>query len=99
MLECLKAEPECQGRRPEPECRGPFNKARSRELENLITGKCCSCYILLTDQIPSLLLEVLGNMRIAIVSFLGFDFIAFEINLIFLIKPFFYMMKKSTQKL
>ena len=29
---------------------------------------------------------------------LGFDFINFEINLIFLIKPFFCMSKKSKQK-
>ena len=37
-----------------------------------------------------LLLEVLGNMCIAIVCFPGLDFINFEINLIFLIKLFLH---------
>ena len=36
-------------------------------------------------------------MCIAIVCFSGCDVINFEINLIFLIKPFFYMTKKSRQ--
>ena len=47
----------------------------------------------------SLLLEVLGNMCIKIVCEPGYDVIKFGINLIFLIKPFRYMTKKSRQKL
>ena len=46
-----------------------------------------------------LLLEILGNMCIAIVCYPGCDVMDFEINLIILIKPFFYMRKKSRQKL
>ena len=46
----------------------------------------------------SLLLEILGNMCIAIVCFPGCDVMNFEIILIFLIKPFFYMTKKSRLK-
>ena len=46
-----------------------------------------------------LLLEIFGNMCIAIVSSPVCVFINFEINLIFLIKAFFYMTKKSRQKL
>ena len=45
-----------------------------------------------------LLLEILGNMCIAIVYFSGCDVKHFEIALIFLIKPFFSMTKKSRQK-
>ena len=45
----------------------------------------------------SLLLEILGNICIAIVRFQGFDAINFEINLIFLIKSFFCMTEKSRQ--
>ena len=45
-----------------------------------------------------LLLEILLNMRIAIVYEPGSDVINFEINLIFLIKPFSYMTKKSREK-
>ena len=45
-----------------------------------------------------LLLEILGNTCITIVCFLGCDIINFKINLISLIKPFFYMTKKSKQK-
>ena len=37
-------------------------------------------------------------MCIAIVCFPGCDVINFVADLIFLIKPFFYMMKKSRQK-
>ena len=63
---------------------------------------CVSCYIPLTDQILlsdlSLLLEILGNTTIKIVYFLACDVINFEINLIFLIKRFFYTAKKSRQK-
>ena len=46
----------------------------------------------------SLLLEILGSMCIAIVYFPGCDVINFEINLIFLIKPFLYIIIKSRQK-
>ena len=45
-----------------------------------------------------LLLEILGSMCIAIICYPGWDVINFEINLIFLIKQFFYMTKKSRQK-
>ena len=46
-----------------------------------------------------LLFEILGNMHIAIVCYPGYDVMDLEINLIFLIEPFFYMTKKSWQKL
>ena len=42
--------------------------------------------------------EILGNICIAIICFPGCDVVNFEINLIFLIKIFFYMTKKSKQK-
>ena len=45
-----------------------------------------------------LLLEILGNMCIAIVCFPDCDVINFEINLIFLIRLFFSLTKKSRQK-
>ena len=45
-----------------------------------------------------LLLAVMGYMCIAIVCFPSCDVINVEINLIFLIKPFFYMTEKSRQK-
>ena len=45
-----------------------------------------------------LLLEILGNMCIAIVCKPGCDVINFKINLIFLIKPFFYMTKNVKTK-
>ena len=44
-----------------------------------------------------LLLDILTNKCIAIICFPGCD-INFEINLMFLIKPFFYMTKKLGQK-
>ena len=40
-----------------------------------------------------LLLEILDNTCVAIVCFLGCDVMNFEINLIFLMKPFSYMTK------
>ena len=46
-----------------------------------------------------LLLEILDNMCIVIVWFPDCDVIDFEINLIFLMKLFFYMTKKSRQNL
>ena len=45
-----------------------------------------------------LILEIMSNMFIVIVCFPGFDVINFEINLIFLIKPFLCRTKKSSQK-
>ena len=53
-----------------------------------------SSYILLAEQISlsgwlPLLCEILGNMFIVIVCWPGWDVINFEINLVFLIKPFF----------
>ena len=45
-----------------------------------------------------LLLEILGNVCIAIVCQPGCNVINFEIDLIFLIEPFFYMTEKSRQK-
>ena len=44
-------------------------------------------------------IEILGNMCIAIVCFPGCDIMNFEINLIFLMKPFFYMTEKWRQNL
>ena len=46
----------------------------------------------------SLLLEILGNICIANACFPSCDVINFETNLIFLIKLFFYMTKKSRQE-
>ena len=46
-----------------------------------------------------LLLEILGNMFITIACWPDCDVIKFEIKLITLIKPFWYMTKKSRQKL
>ena len=42
--------------------------------------------------------KMLGNMCVATIYFPGCDVINFEINLISLIKQFFYMTKKSRQK-
>ena len=57
--------------------------------------KGCTFYIQFS--LP-LLLEILGNMCIAIVCFAGSNVISFKINLIFLIELFFYITKKSRQK-
>ena len=46
----------------------------------------------------TILLNIMRNMWIAIVGEPGCDVINFEINLIFLIKLFSYMIKKSKQK-
>ena len=46
-----------------------------------------------------LLLEIFNNMFITFVSFPGFNIIILEINLIFLIKPFSWVTKKSRQKM
>ena len=50
------------------------------------------------DWLP-LLLEIFSNMCITVVSWPGYDVIKFKINLMFLIKPFWYMTKRSRQKL
>ena len=44
------------------------------------------------------LFYILGNMCITFVYFPGCDFINFEINLVFPIKPLFYMSDKSSDK-
>ena len=67
-----------------------------RVLYTIFREKCFSCYISLTDQISFHI--CVGNMCIAIICFPGFDVINFEINLIFLIEPFFYISKKLRQK-
>ena len=61
--------------------------------------KYFSCYFLLTDQnsLP-LLLEILVSVCIE-KFFPCFDVIIFENKLIFLIKSFYYMTKKSRQNL
>ena len=46
-----------------------------------------------------LLFEILGNICIAIVYYPSCDVMNFEINIVFLIKPFCLMIKKSRQKL
>ena len=43
-------------------------------------------------------LEILGNICIAVVCFPGCDETKFEINLVFLIKLYFYMTRKLRQK-
>ena len=45
-----------------------------------------------------LLLKILGKMCIAIVCFQGCDIINFEVNPLFLIKPFLCVTKTSRQK-
>ena len=45
-----------------------------------------------------LLLEIMSNMCVEIVCFPCYNVIHFEINLNFIIKPFFYMTKKQRQK-
>ena len=45
-----------------------------------------------------LLLDILGSMCISIVCIPDCDMINFEINLLFLIKPFFCITKESQQK-
>ena len=68
-------------------------------LYTIFQEKCLSCYIQLTDQISfQINFQILGNMCIGIACFPGCDVINFEINLIFLIKPFFYISKKLRQK-
>ena len=65
--------------------------------------KCFSCHILLTDKTSlSYCLNFLrywDNLCVVIVCNTDCDIMNFETNLIFLIKLFFYMTKKSRQKL
>ena len=42
--------------------------------------------------------EILGNMWVVIICFLGNDVTKFEFNLSFLIKPFYYMTKIARTK-
>ena len=57
--------------------------------------KYFSCYVLFTDQISlSDCLYFLGNMCIGITWFPIYNITNFEVHLIFLIKPFFYMTTK-----
>ena len=58
------------------------------------------CFISWPNSIAwlSLLLEILGNVCIVSICCPVCDVINFEINLSFLIKPFFYITKKSGQK-
>ena len=66
--------------------------------------KIFSCYVLLPHQISmsgcfyQCLLEILGNMDIAIICFPVHEIINFEINFSFLIKPFFCFTKKKGLK-
>ena len=65
--------------------------------------KYFSSYLLLLDQIPLsgflLLLEILGNIRVVVFCRPGCDVIKLEINLIFLIKPFFLNDQKVKTKI
>ena len=67
----------------------------SRKLFLMLYSTKCSDFLF---WLP-LLLERLSNICIAIVCFLSWGVINFEINLIFLIKPFPYMTKIRRQKL
>ena len=62
--------------------------------------KCFSFYILLTDQVllSDFTSYILGNMCIAVYYFQGCDVINFEINRIFLMKPFFCKTKKTSRQ-
>ena len=64
--------------------------------------KYFSCYILLTDKIHCLIAFTSRDIGLYVFynCFLtGCDVIKVEINIIFLIKPFWYRTKKSSQKL
>ena len=63
----------------------------------ILEEKCFSCYVLTTVQISlSGCIYFLGYW--AFIIFHNFSFIIFEINLIFLIKPFLYMTKLLRKK-
>ena len=55
----------------------------------------CYINILTNETLFSLLLEILGNMCIAIVCFPEYHVITFQINLIFLIQVVFQLDQKS----
>ena len=65
---------------------------------NSFFATCCVWFSKKKVSWLPLLLEILGNMCNTLVCFPGRDVKNFEINLIYLIKPFFYMTKKSSQK-
>ena len=85
-----------------------FQKRVFEQFLNLILSmifreKCFSRYIILTDEIslsdcPYFLRYWAISVLQLLFSFQGHDVINIEINLIFLIKPFFNMTKKSRQK-
>ena len=63
-------------------------------LRMIFKKKYFSCYILSTDQVS--FRGILGNMPIVVIYFaLNDDFINFESNLSFLIKPFSHMILKN----
>ena len=72
-------------------------------LQMIFQEKCFSCHVLLTDQIS--LLDCLYFLRywvimcIVVVCLPSCGVRNFETNLIFLIKPFFYMTKSSKHKI
>ena len=81
------------------------NQKRGLELVSMIyflhdfEEKCFLRYILLTDQVSlPLVLEILGDMCIVIICCPDCNVINFGINLNFLIRPFFFITKKSRQK-
>ena len=57
-----------------------------------------SCYIQFHCLVAFILLEILGNVCIAIVFYPGCDVMDFEINYIFLIEPFFLHDQKVMTK-
>ena len=79
------------------------NPLLEKDLENILLTIFQEKYFSCSINWPNfnvwlpLLLEILGNMCIAMAP--GCDIINFEINLIFLIKLFFYMNKNSRKKL
>ena len=79
-----------------------FEQFLNLTLSIIFRETCFSRYILLTDEISlSDCIYFLGYWAISVLklfSFQGCDVINIEINLIFLIKPFFNMTKKSRQK-
>ena len=78
------------------------NPLLEKDLENILLTIFQEKYFSCSINWPNfnvwlpLLLEILGNMCIAMAP--GCDIINFEINLIFLIKLFFYMNKNSRKK-
>ena len=81
--------------------KGSGTKFLHHILRMIFQEKYFSNYIPLTDQISlsDCLFEIVGSMYIAIICWPGCYVINFEINLMFLIKPFFYLTKKSKVEL